>query len=31
MSSTIFTPFKEEQLLPKEERLEIIKKGKGFS
>lgn len=27
MSSTIFTPFKEEELLPKEERLEIIKKG----
>lgn len=30
-SSTIFTPFKEEDLLPKEEKLEIIKKGKKFS
>lgn len=30
-SSTIFTPFKEEDLLPREEKLEIIKKGKKFS
>ncbi len=32
MSSTnIFTPFSEEELIPKEEKLEIIKKGKQFS
>ena len=32
MSSTnIFTPFTEEDLIPKEEKLEIIKKGKQFS
>ncbi|MDO5615095.1 MAG: alanine dehydrogenase [Cruoricaptor ignavus] len=29
-SSTIFTPFKEEDLLPKEEKLEVVKKGKKF-
>lgn len=31
MSQTIFTPFKEADLLPKEEKLEIIKKGKKFT
>ncbi|MBW8523352.1 alanine dehydrogenase [Chryseobacterium chendengshani] len=32
MSSTnIFTPFSEEELMPKEEKLEIVKKGKQFS
>lgn len=32
MSSTqVFTPFSEEELMPKEEKLEIIKKGKQFS
>ena len=31
MSSTIFTPFTEEQLIPKEEKLEVLKKGKKFS
>lgn len=31
MSSTIFTPFTEEQLIPKEEKLEILRKGKKFS
>jgi len=32
MSSTnIFTPFSEEELIPKEEKLEIIKRGKQFS
>jgi len=32
MSTTnIFTPFSEEELIPKEEKLEIIKKGKQFS
>ncbi|MCS3868820.1 alanine dehydrogenase [Chryseobacterium ginsenosidimutans] len=32
MSTTnIFTPFTEEELMPKEEKLEIIKKGKQFS
>ncbi|MDF2551388.1 MAG: alanine dehydrogenase [Chryseobacterium sp.] len=32
MSSTnIFTPFSEEELMPKEEKLEVIKKGKQFS
>ena len=32
MSSTnIFTPFSEEDLIPKEEKLEVIKKGKQFS
>lgn len=30
-SSTIFTPFSEEQLMPKEEKLDILKKGKKFS
>lgn len=32
MSTTnIFTPFSEEQLIPQEEKLEVIKKGKQFS
>ena len=31
MSSTIFTPFTGEQLMPKEEKLEVLKKGKKFS
>lgn len=31
MGSTIFTPFTEEQLIPKEEKLEILRKGKKFS
>lgn len=32
MSSTnIFTPFSEQELLPKEEKLEVVKKGKKFS
>ncbi len=31
MSGTIFTPFTEEELLPKEEKLEIIKKAKKIS
>ncbi|WP_027378232.1 alanine dehydrogenase [Chryseobacterium daeguense] len=32
MSTTnIFTPFTEEELIPKEEKLEVIKKGKQFS
>ena len=31
MSGTIFTPFKEEDLLPKEEKLEAVKKGKKFT
>ncbi|MCG7280240.1 alanine dehydrogenase [Chryseobacterium taklimakanense] len=31
MSGTIFTPFKEEDLLPKEEKLEVVKKGKKFT
>ena len=31
MSSTIFTPFTEEQLIPQEEKLEVLKKGKKFS
>jgi len=32
MSTTnIFTPFSEEELIPKEEKLEVIKKGKQFS
>lgn len=30
-SGSIFTPFKEEELLPKEEKLEILKKDKKFS
>lgn len=30
-SSTIFTPFSEAELMPKEEKLEIVKKGKKFS
>ena len=30
MSSTIFTPFTEEQLIPQEEKLEVLKKGKKF-
>lgn len=31
MSSNIFTPFTEEQLMPKEEKLEVLKRGKKFS
>ena len=32
MSSTnIFTPFSEQELMPKEEKLEVVKKGKKFS
>lgn len=31
MSGSIFTPFTEEELLPKEEKLEVVKKGKKFS
>lgn len=32
MSTTnIFTPFSEEELMPKEEKLEVVKKGKQFS
>lgn len=31
MSGSIFTPFTEEDLLPKEEKLEVLKKGKKFS
>ncbi|OCA77980.1 alanine dehydrogenase [Chryseobacterium contaminans] len=31
MSTNIFTPFTEEELMPKEEKLEVIKKGKQFS
>ena len=31
ITGSIFTPFTEEQLLPKEEKLEIVKKGKQFS
>ena len=31
MSSTTFTPFTEEQLIPQEEKLEVIKKGKKIS
>lgn len=31
MSSTIFTPFTEEDLMPKEEVLEVVRKGKKFS
>lgn len=31
MSGTIFTPFKDEDLLPKEEKLEVVKKGKKFT
>ncbi len=30
-SNNIFTPFSEEELIPKEEKLEIIKKGKQYS
>ena len=30
-SGTIFTPFKEEELLPKEEKLEVLKKGRKFT
>lgn len=30
-TSTIFTPFSEEELIPKEEKLEVVKKGKTFS
>ena len=30
-TSTIFTPFTEEELIPKEEKLEVVKKGKTFS
>lgn len=31
MSSHIFTPFSEQELIPKEEKLEVVKKGKNFS
>lgn len=31
MSGSIFTPFTEEELLPKEEKLEVLKKGKKFT
>ncbi len=31
MGSNIFTPFSKEELLPKEEKLEVVKKGKKFS
>ncbi len=31
MSGTIFTPFTEQDLLPKEEKLEVFKKGKKFT
>ncbi|MEJ5052019.1 alanine dehydrogenase [Chryseobacterium culicis] len=31
MSTNIFTPFTEEELMPKEEKLDVIKKGKQFS
>lgn len=31
MSSHIFTPFTDEQLIPQEEKLEVLKKGKKFS
>ncbi len=31
MSSTIFTPFTEEELMPREEKLEVVRKGKKFS
>jgi len=31
MASHIFTPFSEAELMPKEEKLEIVKKGKKFS
>lgn len=31
MSSHIFTPFSEQELMPKEEKLEVVKKGKQFS
>ena len=31
MSSTIFTPFTEEQLIPKEEKLEVLKKEKNLA
>lgn len=31
MSTNIFTPFTEEELMPKEEKLEVIKKGRQFS
>lgn len=31
MSSHIFTPFSEAELMPKEEKLEVVKKGKNFS
>lgn len=30
-TSTIFTPFKEEELIPKEEKLEVVRKGKMHS
>ncbi len=30
-TSTIFTPFTDEDLIPKEEKLEVVKKGKTFS
>jgi alanine dehydrogenase len=30
MGSTIFTPFTDEQLIPKEEKLEVLKKGKNL-
>ena len=31
MSSHIFTPYSEAELMPKEEKLEVVKKGKNFS
>ncbi len=31
MSGSIFTPFTEEELLPKEEKLEVVRKGKKFT
>lgn len=31
MSTNVFTPFSETELLPKEEKLEVIRKGKQFS
>ncbi len=31
MSSHIFTPFSEAELMPKEEKLEVVKKGKSFT
>ena len=31
MGTTIFTPFTEKELIPKEEKLEIVRKEKKFS